>query len=161
MDQYNQWNFFANRDKYIMLCPQFFGGYALFMSDEDKNLISMMREVKDEFKYDPHKVFLVGFSTGAEFAQHFLFEHPGYIRAAAILAIANFREPPYSGEGRETQYFIGVGTEDTLRVEPTQRLYEQLKKNGYDAFYDQFDFVGHDLNDGVKNKVMEFLKTIN
>jgi predicted peptidase len=160
IDQYDQWNFFTNRDRYIMLCPQFFGGFQRFTSDEDKKLISMMHEMKEEFKYDPDKVFLVGFSTGADFVQKFAFRYPGRITAAGILAARNYVEPPYSGKGREVRYFVGVGAEDTLSVATTKMFAQQMKDKGYDAQFQEFPSAGHALNDDIKNAYMTFLKKI-
>lgn len=161
IDQYDQWNFFTNRDRYIMLCPQFFGGFQRFTSDEDAKLISMIHEMKEEFRYDPDRVFLVGFSVGADFVQKFTFKYPGRITAAAILAARNYSEPPYSGKGREVKYFIGVGAEDALSVDATKKFAQQMKNKKYNVQFQEFPLVGHTLNDDIKNAVMDFFKKIN
>lgn len=158
IDQYNQWDFFTNRDQYIMLCPQFFGGFQRFTSDEDKKLISMMHEMKKEFKYDPDRVFLVGFSTGADFVQKFAFKYPGRIAAAGILAARNYIKPPYSGKGRETRYFIGVGSKDVLSVDATRTFARQMKEKKYNVVFQEFPSTGFALTDDMKNAVMDFLK---
>jgi len=160
IDQYNQWNFFTNRDEYILLCPQFFGGFQRFTSDEDKKLIAMMREMKEEFKYDPDKVFLVGFSVGAGFVQKFAFKYPGRIAAAGILGARNYAEPPYSGKGREVKYFVVAGTGDSFYVDATNEFIQQMKRNGYDVVFQEFPSVGNALNNDTKNAVMDFFKKI-
>jgi len=158
VDQYNQWNFWTNRDHYILLCPQFYQGYQLFLSGEDKKLMAMLREVKSEFRYDPKRVYMVGFSTGAEFVQRFVFEHPGYVSAAGILSVVNYAEPPYSGKGRKTNYFVGVGKDDALSVQPTRRLREELEHKGYNVRYMDSPEGAHTLGDGLKEAFMDFLK---
>ena len=160
IDQYNQWNFFTNRDQYIMLCPQFFGGFQRFTSDEDKSLISMMHEMKEEFKYDPDRVYLVGFSMGADFVQKFAFQYPGRITAAGILGARNYEEPPYSGKGREVKYFVVAGTRDTIYLDATNKFIQKMKAKGYDVEFQEFLSAGHALNDDIKNAVMSFFKKI-
>jgi len=160
IDQYNQWNFFTNRDQYIMLCPQFFGGFQRFTSDEDKKLISMMHEMKSEFKYDPDKVFLVGFSTGADFVQKFAFQNPGRISAVGILGARNYLEPPYSGKGREVKYFVVAGTGNTLYVDATNTFIQQMKSKGYDVEFQESLSAGNALNDDIKNAVMDYFKRV-
>lgn len=159
IEQYNQWNFFTNRDHYIMLCPQFFGGFQRFTSDEDKKLISMMHEMKDEFKYDPNKVFLVGFSLGADFVQKFAFQYPGRITAAGILSTRNYEEPPFSGKGRETKYFI-AGAGNIYYIDATNKFIQQMKSKGYDVEFQEFSSTRYALNDDIKNAVMNFFKEI-
>jgi predicted esterase len=116
--------------------------------------------MKEEFKYDSDKVFLVGFSTGADFVQKFAFRYPGRITAAGILAARNYVEPPYSGKGREVRYFVGVGAEDTLSVATTKMFAQQMKDKGYDVQFQEFPSAGHALNDDIKNAYMTFLKKI-
>jgi len=161
IEQYKQWNFFTNRDKYIMLCPQFFGGYQWFRNDEDRKLIAMMHEMKEEFKYDTDKVFLVGFSTGADFVQKFVFKYSGRVTAVGILAARNYMEPPYSGKGRKVKYFVGVGAGDTLSVDITKDFYQQMKDKGYNVEFQEISSTGHVLNDDIKSAVMDFFKKIN
>src|SRR3989338_1802187 len=160
-DQYDQWNFHANRDHYIMLCPQFFGGYQFFISEEDRKLLSMMREMQEEFPYKEDRVFMVGFSTGADFVQKFVFTHPGTVSAAAILAARNYPEPPYSGKAREVKYFVGVGANDDLSRVPSRQFYEQLVRLGYDVQFKEFPSVGFQLNAAMKEAVMDFFKNLN
>ena len=160
IDQYNQWNFFTNRDRYIMLCPQFFGGFQRFTSDEDKKLISMMHEMKEEFRYDPDKVFLVGFSTGADFVQKFSFQNPGRVTAAGILGARNYIEPPYSGKGREVEYFVVAGTRDTIYLDATNKFIQQMKAKGYNVEFQEFPSAADALDDEIKNAVMDFFKRV-
>jgi len=160
IEQYNQWNFFSSRNKYIMLCPQFFGGYPFFRSGEDRSLIAMMREMKSEFPYDSNKVFIAGFSTGADFVQNFVFQNPGRVSAAGVLAARNYSEPPYSGKGRKVKYYIGVGADDSSVIGPSRRFYQQLQSKGYDVQFQEFPSTGHVLNDDMKRGVMDFFKRI-
>jgi len=159
IDQYEQWNFYTNRDRYIMLCPQFFGGFQRFTSNEDKRLISMMHEMKSEFKYDSDKVFMVGFSVGADFVQKFAFQYPGRIRAAGILSARNYEKPPFSGKGKETKYFV-AGAGNNLYINATSTFIQQMKSKGYDAEFQEFPSTRHALNDDIKSAVMDFFKKI-
>jgi len=160
IDQYDQWNFFSNRDGFILLCPQFFGGYQLFKSGEDRRLIAMLREMKDEFPYDEDRVFMVGFSVGGDFVQKFTFEHPGHIKGAAILSARNYLEAPYSGKARETWYLVTAGARDAQDVETARSVSASLNKNGYKAGYAEFPDLGHFLNNDVKNAAMYFFKAV-
>ena len=94
--QYEQWSNITNREYFIMLCPQFQYGYQWLQGREDRILIQMMDQLMKEFKFDKKKVYLVGFSGGAQFVHRFAFKHPTRIKVAGVLAGGNYSRPPGS-----------------------------------------------------------------
>lgn len=154
--QVNEWKFYANKEKYILLCPQFADGYQLFQQNEDKKLIEIIKELEQEFHVGRGMVFLVGYSGGAQFAHRFAFRHCAYIRAVCVLAAGEYDSLPFSSQARKVKYFVAAGEEDP-RFKSTKRFYLGLKNNGYDVVFKSFPGVGHTLHSSIKGEVIDFL----
>ena len=155
--QVNEWKFYANKEKYILLCPQFNEGYQQFRGREDKKLIEIIEEVEKKFSIDQGNIFLVGFSGGAQFVHRFAFKHPGYLKAACIMSAGDYDVPPDSLEAKKIKYFVAVGEEDE-RFKATEHFYQQLKNKGYDAVFESVPMAGHTMSSNFKGRVIAFLR---
>lgn len=160
--QYEQWNFYSNNAHYIMLLPRFFRGYHRLASGEDQKLMAMLREMNNEFRYDPDRVFMVGYSLGADFVQHFMFQHPGIVRAAAILEAENYMNPSYAGKGRQSVYFVGYSERmdkySHQMNEEAAAFVRNMTKAGNHVTAKEFIYPGYDPSDAMKMAVMDFFK---
>jgi len=152
------WYDFTNRDQYILLCPQFQNGYQRLQHQEDQALISIMNEVSDEFSYDSGKVYLMGFSGGAQFAHRFVFRHPDCIKAVAIISAGSYSAPPSDLSG--VKFFVGVGEYDTKRLDITKQFYQGLLDQGYDAQLKIYPRRGHSCEKDVISSVAEYFKSL-
>lgn len=156
--QINEWKFLANKNKYILLCPQFAEGYQKLRNNEGAKLIEIISEVEKEFSINREKIFLVGFSGGAQFAHRFVYKHP-FVKAACILATREYDSPPVSLAVNKIKYFIGVGESDE-RYKKMVGFYNLLKRKNYDVTFKSFPLVGHNLHSSIKDSVMKFLNSI-
>ncbi len=158
--QINEWKFYANKDEYILLCPQFSDGYQWFEGREDETLIEIINEAKEDFYIDPGRVFLVGNSGGGQFVHRFAFKHPEHIKAACVLSAGDYEAPPDLSDAKSVKYYVAVG-EDDERLGITRRFYLQLRDKGYSVVYKSFPMVGHVLHSSMKREVMDFLRELN
>ncbi len=186
--QINEWRFLANKNKYILLCPQFnlsrfnssllaaiplkkFGfdtpqlaagrfieGYQQLRRNEAAKLVEIISEVEKEFSINREKNFLVGFSGGAQFTHRFVYRYP-FVKAVCILATREYDPPLSSLAVKKVKYFVGVG-EDDERYKKMVEFYNLLKRKDYDVTFESFPLVGHNLHSGIKDGVMNFLNSI-
>ena len=156
--QINEWGFLAQKDSYILICPQFLEGYQRLERGEDKKLLAIIDEVNADFSVDSDNIYLVGFSGGAQFALRFAYKHP-FLKAVCILSPGEFDPPPRSEQLKSVKYFIGVGEGDS-RLPVVKRLYGVLDKKGFDVSFESFPLVGHSLHSNIKSAVMKFLRAI-
>ena len=155
-EQVNIWQRFANRDKYILLCPQFYDGYQGLSGQEDKKLIQMLIEVSARFPYDKDKVYLVGCSGGAQFVHRFAFRHPDLVTAVSMMAAGGLSQPPDTDQARRVKFLVAVGEKDE-RASANQEFYQDLVALGYDAKWKLFKGVGHSCGIDFWQVTREFL----
>lgn len=156
--QINEWRFLAQKDSYILICPQFFEGYQRLERSEDRKLIAIIDEVSSEFSVDKENVYLVGFSAGAQFALRFAYKHP-FLKAVCILSLGDFDSPPGNEQLKSVKYFLGVGEKDS-RLPVVKKLYNILDKSGFDVSFESYPLVGHNIHSNMKSAVMKFLRGI-
>ena len=159
LQQVSEWKFLTNKAGYILLCPDFADGYQTFRGQEDKKLIQIIEEVKKDFSIDESKIFIVGFSGGAQFAHRFALKYPEEVRAACVLSAGDYDRPRQLSETSRVKYFVAVGEEDE-RYGKTKDFYRQLKSLGFDAIFQSFPGVGHILHSSIKEAVMDFLRDL-
>ncbi|MCX5698904.1 MAG: dienelactone hydrolase family protein [Candidatus Omnitrophica bacterium] len=156
--QINEWRFLAQKDSYILICPQFYEGYQRLAGSEDQKLIAIIDEVSSEFSVDRENIYLVGFSGGAQFALRFVYKHP-FLKAVCILSPGEFDSPPKNEQLKSVKYFLGVGEKDS-RLSIVKKLYNVLDKRGFDVSFESYPLVGHNIHSNMKSAVMKFLHDI-
>jgi len=158
--QIDQWGNYANQNYFIILSPQFHFGYQWLRGREDILLKMMMAEVKNEFSIDQQRIYLVGYSGGAQFAHRFAFKHPSSIDGACVMAAGQYDDPPRSSRAKVVDYFVSVGLDDHKRVKYTENFYKALKRKGYKTQFHMAEGVGHYLDETSKQACIEFLNAI-
>jgi len=155
----NEWGFVANKNGCILVCPEFADGYQKFARGEDRKLCAVIEDVKRDFSVNESKIFIAGFSGGAQFAHRFVFKHPLVCTAACIISAGDYDAPLNSKEAKAVKYFVGVGTSDE-RLAATTAFYKKLQAKGYDVTFKTFPQVGHTLHSSIKQAVSDFLKGV-
>lgn len=103
------------------------------------------------------KIYLVGFSAGAQFSTRFSLFKPELVDACAIMA-SGARVIPR--QANNVKYFVGIGTSDTeYRRENALLFANNARKLGMSVEYHQYP-IGHDMNEQEINDVVEFFKKI-
>jgi predicted esterase len=156
-EQVKQWGSYAQEAGYILLCPQFENGYERLAGQEDELLLRIIEEAGKEFSFDKGKIFLIGYSGGADFAHRFVFGHSGYVLAACIIAAGNYIDLPVPVCGG-AKIYVAAGQKDTERLNLAREFYSRLKEAGCDAIFEAYPSAGHELNDHIRKRVFLFLK---
>ncbi len=149
------WRGFADPEGFILACPSFKDGYQRLEYATDNRMIDIIKELEKEFRIDEKKVFMAGFSGGAQFTHRFVLRHPEYINSAVILAAGSYDYPANSARAKHIKFLVGVGANDLERSEATKKFAEQLKNNGYQVKFEIFPNVGHEVPPAAKQLTME------
>ena len=158
IQQIDEWRFLAQKNEYILVCPQFNEGYQSLQGRQEQNLKEIIAEVENEFSVDENRIFLVGFSGGAQFALRFAYRNH-FLKAACILSAGTIDSPPSEPSAKSVKYFVGVGEKDE-RYGLAKKLYNLLKKRGYEVTFKSFPLVGHAIHSSIKSAVIDFLNSI-
>jgi predicted esterase len=156
--QINEWKFLANKKSYILLAPQFSEGYQTLRDKEDDTLVEIIREVENEYAVDRERIYLVGFSGGAQFAHRFAYRQP-FIKAVCVLSAGAYDPPPASGNVKTVKYLVGAGEEDE-RYAKAEKYASLLRKSGFDVVFEGFPLIGHNLHANIKLAVEKFLGSL-
>lgn len=152
------WRTFADSEGFILVCPSFKDGYQRLEYASDYRMIDIIKELSGEFRIDDKKVFMAGFSGGAQFAHRFVLRHPEYVQAASIMAAGSYDYPTSSIQAKDIKFLVTVGENDSERFEITKKFAEQLKDNGYNVRFKSFPGVGHDLCDEAKKLTIDLFR---
>ncbi len=119
-------------------------------------LVDMLNKAKSRgLNYS--KLYLVGFSAGAQFSSRFSLLKPELVDACAIMA-SGARVIPK--QRNDVKYFVGIGTSDTeYRRENALLFTNNANKLGMSVEYHEYA-IGHDMNEQEINDVVEFFKKV-
>jgi poly(3-hydroxybutyrate) depolymerase len=157
MQQIDEWRFLAQKNGYILLAPQFTEGYQRLGGGCEQKLKDIISEVENEYSVDQDKIFLLGFSGGAQFAHRFAYRNH-FLKAVCILSPGDCDSPPSEPSAKSVRYFVGAGEEDP-RYPVAKKLYKLLEKKGYDVTFKSFPSVGHTLHSSIKSEAIDFLNS--
>jgi predicted esterase len=117
--------------------PRFFRRIAEGVFDQEdlarrtEELARFVEAAIRTYQLDPHSIYAVGFSNGANIAGSLLLRQPGLLRAAVLLSPMVPFEPEPLPDLSGTSVFIGAGRTD--RISPpdhSERLAELLRQAG-------------------------------
>lgn len=152
------WRSFADPEGFILVCPSFKEGYQRLEYGTDNRMIDIIKELEKEFQIDEKKIFMAGFSGGAQFTHRFALRHPEYINSAVVLAAGSYNYPANSASAKRIKFLVGVGANDSERLEITKKFAEQLKNNGYQVKFEIFPNVGHEVPPAAKQLTIELFR---
>ncbi len=140
----DMWQDYAESEGFILVCPSLAdenGGW--YVEQGEKDLDEIIRQVRKDCRVQK-RIFLAGFSAGAEFAQVYALDHPKSVEAVAILSSGNYYEP--SPALHDTPFLVVIGDQDNpLSVENARSFADLLDQREYR--------VELDILPGVKQEI--------
>lgn len=112
----------------IIIAPDSLTGDWTSVRDEE-SVLFLMDTVKKNYKINPKKVVVTGYSLGGVGTWHLARKHPDLF--AAAIPIAGVPGPP--GEWQIPVYAIHSRQDKVMPLEPTQKRIDQLKSQGINA----------------------------
>jgi predicted esterase len=136
----DMWQALADQAGYVLICPSLADENGGWYTDQgEKALLLILRKVQEEVNIRP-KVFLAGISAGAEFAQAFAFDYPGWVESAAILSSGNYVEP--SPAARKIPFLVVIGDQDA-GLRGANAFTQLLQQRGFTVDLHVLPGVGH------------------
>jgi len=158
-DCWESWQEFADDYGFILVCPSLAdetGGWL--QADGEEKLTNIINSVYREANIR-NKVFLVGFSAGAQFVQGFAFSHARFVSGVSVLSSANFYSPP--ANTRSLPFLVIVGEIDNdSRVEGARQFADNLRSLGYYSQFHLLPNVAHEMSPEARNITIAFFKRV-
>jgi poly(3-hydroxybutyrate) depolymerase len=134
----------AERGDVVVLGPTFDDGYQAGSGVHEEKLIALVAETAKHCKVHP-RIFLHGFSAGAQFAHRFTFRNPGLVAGASVHSAGSWDEP--NPAARDIPWSVSCGEKDTAKSHPAMPL---NRIDGYRAFVEalreqKFDVTARSL----------------
>ena len=161
------WSFygFADENNFGILTPTFKFDNEDFENEKSyqypaawsgQALIRMLNKAKrGGLNYS--KLYLVGFSAGAQFSSRFSLIYPEMVEACAILASGARVKPE---KKTDVKYFIGIGTmDDEFRLKNAEIFVDAARNLGIPLEYKQY-MAGHETPDEEYQDVLNFFKRV-
>lgn len=159
---------FAKREGFVIIAPSFMEDVKNWASKTSyqypaawsgKALNDILNSFDSKQGMMPSRIYMLGFSAGAQFVSRYALLYPDYVTACAFNAAGGTDDPL---KYQATKFYIAVGTQDGGdRKQIAQNFYNLAKQQGIDVTYKQYENVGHELSDQEINDELTFFSTIN
>ncbi|MBN1935487.1 MAG: hypothetical protein JW934_12540 [Anaerolineae bacterium] len=151
------WRPLADQERFFLLTPTFPDWtFTHLQGGEDKILWAMIDQVAETYNVERTRIFIAGFSGGAQFAHRFAFKYPKNVSGVSALSAGSYDPPP--NHARSVPFAVSVGQNDTERTEPALWFARELKKNGNPVWYKTFPDVGHQICDDAVDLTLELFR---
>lgn len=156
----DMWQGSADQAGYVLICPSLAdenGGW--YVEQGETKLLSVLKAAQSEANLQP-KIFLAGFSAGAEFAQAFTFDHPDRVAAVAVLSSGNYIDPAAAARG--IPFLVVIGERDkAAALSGAQQFNQSLQQDGFSVEFHTLPGVAHTFTDHHRDLTLDFFKKVN
>jgi phospholipase/carboxylesterase len=153
------WQQYADKEGYVLVCPSLADENGGWYQDEgERTLRAILKEVEKECRVQD-KVFLAGFSAGAQFVQGFAFAYPKSVTGVAVLSSGNYYEP--NPKASNIPFLVVIGDLDNpVGLKSAGEFSEMLKQAGFSIDLHILPGVAHEITDQAKELTIEFYQQI-
>jgi len=154
------WESFADEGQCIVVGPSFKDGYQSAGRGSADDMKAILRELAKEYKIQ-HKIFLTGFSAGAQFAHRFAMDNPMLIVGCAPHSAGSWSTPDV--RARMVPFLVTCGSADNQnpdRLAGARRFVSELKQKHFKVESQWFDGVGHSFCKEARDLTKEFYWTV-
>lgn len=156
----------AEQDGFIIVAPTFIfdeKNWATQTSYQYPNawsgqaLLNIINKLKIQKRINPGKIYIMGFSAGAQFAGRFASAYSDKVSAAIVYGSG---APIKLERNTNVRFLVGVGNQDINdRKLVASQLVKQAKALGIDAVYKEYN-CGHSLCPELLNDTINFFKKV-
>jgi pimeloyl-ACP methyl ester carboxylesterase len=154
------WQSFAHKEGFILICPTLTeSGGGWYQSDGERKVNAIISQVSSEYNLEG-RLFLAGFSAGAQLVQGYAFRYPQSVKGVAVLS------PGYAFSStmnaRDIPFLVVTGDrESPRRLEAAQKLVSLLEQNNFNVEYHLLPGVGHTLTNEARKLTIEHFRKVN
>lgn len=138
------WESFADEGQCIVVGPSFKGTFQFPARGAGDAMKAIIKELAKEYKLE-HKLFITGFSAGAQFAHRFALANPALAAGCAAHSAGDWDDVP-DPKARAVPFLITCGTDDNKdpdRIAGARKFAQSLRQKGFKVESKWFDGVGH------------------
>lgn len=160
LDCWNMWQSYAEKEGFILLCPSIAdAGGGWYQDTGEVAVWDAIGAVKKEYRVGT-KMFIAGFSAGAQFVQGFVSNYPQYVSGVSVLSAGNYYDVNLGA--KDIPFLVVIGDQDhPFSVEQSALFSQYLEQNGFDVQYKALPGVGHTVTkEAIKLTIDLFRKTI-
>jgi poly(3-hydroxybutyrate) depolymerase len=156
----DMWQAYADQEGFVLVCPSMGDENGGWYQDEgERTLMAVLKEVKKEFRVQ-NKIFLAGFSAGAQFVQGFAFMYPKSVSGVAVLSSGNYYEP--SSSASSVPFLVVIGDQDfPAGLKSAGQFSELLKQAGFVIDLHILPGVKHEVSSEALELTIDFYRKIN
>lgn len=160
LDCWNLWQPYAEQEGFILLCPTLSdasGGW--YQNDGESKTWAAINQVSSKYNIKS-RLFIVGFSAGAQFVQGFSFDYPQAVQAVTVLSAGNYYPPSRQAYG--IPFLIVIGDrDDPAAINGSAQFAQALANNGSGVSYWLLPGVGHEITSKTKQLTIDFYHAVN
>ena len=156
---------FARKENLLIVAPSFVYDEANWASEQSyqypavwsgQALLAITSYVTEKYQVSTSKMYLFGFSAGAQFALRFCLWRPELCMACAAHAGGGIVIPEKKVNAK---FFVTVGSQDSIRVDKAATFYESAQELGIDVVYKEYN-IGHTLTQAQIKDSLDFFRSV-
>lgn len=157
------WIEFADKNKFVILTPAFRFNQSDWEQQKSYQYPDVwsgeaLIKILDTITFDiPYKLYMIGFSAGAQFVHKFALLYPNITEAVFAHAAGGY-EYPY--KYIRTRFIVSVGANDNQRIDNAKRFHQLCIDNTIDCELKIYPNLGHDFNSEQINAALNFFEKI-
>jgi predicted esterase len=151
------WQQYADQEGFILICPSLSdeqGGW--YQDDGEAKVAAILNQIYQEYSIE-NRVFMAGFSAGAQFVHGFAFNIPSYVYGVSVLS-SRIYYPPHPGASH-IPFLITIGDHESPEtIEGARNLARNLNRNGNQVEYYELEGVGHVASQEAIDLTIDFFR---
>lgn len=153
------WQSFADKEGFILICPTLTeAGAGWNQSEGEQKVNAIITQVRSEYNLE-ERLFLAGFSAGAQLVQGYTFRNPESVRGVAVLS------PGYAFSStmnaRDIPFLVVTGDQESpRRLEVSKKIVSLLEQNDFEVEYHLLAGVGHTVTDEAIKLTIDFFRKV-
>ncbi len=155
-----RWQAYADEEGFVLVCPSLADeGGGWYQEAGERFLKKILKQVKQECRIQK-RVFLAGFSAGAEFIQGYALHYPDSVVGVAVLSAGNYYEPS-TLRAKEVPFLVVIGDQDNpVGIKSAELFTETLEQKGFSVELRILPDVGHMVTTEAKEMTIEFFRQV-
>lgn len=153
------WQSFADKEGFILICPTLTeAGGGWHQSDGERKVSAIISQVRNEYNLE-ERLYLAGFSAGAQLVQGYAFRYPQSVKGVAVLSPGYAFSSTMSA--RDIPFLVVIGDQELpRRLKAAHQLVSLLEQNNFEVEYQLLPGVGHTLTTEARKLTIDFFREL-
>lgn len=153
---------FAAFDDCLIVAPSFVEGFQLLQANTDQQVLDIHKQLSRDFELHP-RIFVAGFSAGAQFSHRFAMRHPDRVIGCAAHAGGSWG-PQLEQRARHIPFALSCGLDDVVRssigqtkhrVQAARDYFVTLTRAGFHLRARLYKGLGHATSAAVEAQIAD------